>query len=408
VGNRTDLVAAVSQHVDRICEIVAADVGEPAADLRADVELTLRLLSATDREAGSKRARAEFMKRGVEAAEAGTPSERMIDRFMSTMPAIWEVARDLRPSAAALEDLVSWLLHGADLAAAAISEGYTGADRAIVVRDATARRAFLEELLWSVALDAPAEARLRRLAVRYGLNPAGSYRIVAISPHRDTVGDEAHELADRLGQRLGSRSTIERGLGANSGVLLPQVLARQRRMVVLARADWTGIARLRQAMDHVMPGWTAVSSRPVEGVDALSPALAHLMDTLRAADRMSRTGWIEDPDDLAVERLLLLDESVLEAVVRRELGPLLETPRMGPELVLTLQSYFESGENMRETSRTMNLATRTIAYRLTRVEEILGRPLDGEMRSRLAVALFAYRVLGDRAPSPPDGLQPDV
>ena len=51
---------------------------------------------------------------------------------------------------------------------------------------------------------------------------------------------------------------------------------------------------------------------------------------------------------------------------------------------------------MRETSRTMNLATRTIAYRLTRVEEILGRPLDGELRSRLAVALFAYRVLGDR------------
>jgi DNA-binding PucR family transcriptional regulator len=132
------------------------------------------------------------------------------------------------------------------------------------------------------------------------------------------------------------------------------------------------------------------------------------MDELRAADRMSRTGWIEDPDDLAVERLLLLDETVLEAVVRRELGPLLDTPRMGPELVLTLQSYFESGENMRETSRAMNLATRTIAYRLTRVEEILGRPLDGELRARLAVALFAYRVLGDGGSSPADGLRPDV
>ena len=125
--------------------------------------------------------------------------------------------------------------------------------------------------------------------------------------------------------------------------------------------------------------------------------LAALVETLRAAERTGRTGWVEDADDLAVERLLMLDESLLGTIVGRELGPLLREPRMGDELVETLRTYFECGENMRETARRMHLAPRTVAYRLERIEEILGRPIDGEIRPRLAVALLAYRVLGQSA-----------
>ena len=55
---------------------------------------------------------------------------------------------------------------------------------------------------------------------------------------------------------------------------------------------------------------------------------------------------------------------------------------------------------MREAARRMHLASRTVAYRLERIEEVLGRPIDGEIRPRLSVALMAYRAIGAR---PSDG-----
>ena len=175
---------------------------------------------------------------------------------------------------------------------------------------------------------------------------------------------------------------------------MPQVIGRGRRIVVLARADWPGVLRLREALDELTPGWVAVGSATVDGVDGLSSALAGLVETLRAAERVGRPGWIEHADDLAVERLLLLDESLLRQIVDRELGPLIEDPRMGGELVDTLRVYFDAGENMRETARRLHLAPRTVAYRLERIEELLGRPLEGELRSRLSIALLAHRALG--------------
>jgi DNA-binding PucR family transcriptional regulator len=66
---------------------------------------------------------------------------------------------------------------------------------------------------------------------------------------------------------------------------------------------------------------------------------------------------------------------------------------MGTELVETLRVFFETGENIRETGRRLHLASRTVAYRLERIELALGHPIDGEIRPRLSVALMAYRAL---------------
>jgi DNA-binding PucR family transcriptional regulator len=131
----------------------------------------------------------------------------------------------------------------------------------------------------------------------------------------------------------------------------------------------------------------------------LSHALAGLIETLQAADRMVRVGWIEDTDDLAVERLLLLDESLLTTIVRRELGPLLAEPRMGVEFVETLAGLLRGRREHARGARRLHLAPRTVAYRLERIEELLGRPIDGESRARLSVALMAYRALGERSAS---------
>ena len=395
IATRQLLMETVARNIDRICAVVAADVGEDPATVRADVELVLQLLATPEQERPvADKASRRLRKRGAEAAVEGLPTERLIDRYMSALPAIWDVARDLQPEPAALNDVGAWLLRGADLAAMAIAEGYTEADRTIVARDSVARRAFLEELLSNVVLDDESASRLRRLASRYGLDPAGSYRIVAITPHHAAVDDEAHDLADRLAARVGGLTSAERVGSRTGGIRLPQVIAWRRRILVVARADWPGIPQLRQALDAMAAGWIAVAGRPAHGIEGLPLSVAHVVETLRAAGRMSRTGWIDDPDDLAVERLLLLDETLLRAVVDRELGALRAVPRMGEELVATLRVYFETGENMRETARRMHLASRTVAYRLERIEEVLGRPIDGDLRPRLSVALLADQALG--------------
>jgi DNA-binding PucR family transcriptional regulator len=56
--------------------------------------------------------------------------------------------------------------------------------------------------------------------------------------------------------------------------------------------------------------------------------------------------------------------------------------------------YFDSGENMREAARRLHLANRTVAYRLEKIESLLGGPLDDASRRRLAVALLVRRLRG--------------
>ncbi len=68
------------------------------------------------------------------------------------------------------------------------------------------------------------------------------------------------------------------------------------------------------------------------------------------------------------------------------------TSAWAPRAVETLQVFFDSGENMRETARRLHLANRTVAYRLERIEALLGHPLDGELGRRLAVALMVMRL----------------
>ena len=52
---------------------------------------------------------------------------------------------------------------------------------------------------------------------------------------------------------------------------------------------------------------------------------------------------------------------------------------MGEELIETLEVYLGSKQNIRETARRLHLAPRTVAYRLERIETLLGVRLDGEI-----------------------------
>ncbi len=79
-------------------------------------------------------------------------------------------------------------------------------------------------------------------------------------------------------------------------------------------------------------------------------------------------------------------------MIRQELGPVLADERFGAELIETLQAYFDTGENVTAAGRRLNLATRTVTYRIEKVESLLGHPLDDEHRRRLSTALLVHRL----------------
>ena len=156
-------------------------------------------------------------------------------------------------------------------------------------------------------------------------------------------------------------------------------------MRAAARRDarrWSGTGRGRRSWRH-----------PWRGIAELPGSLTLLTDALRAGELVGHRGWQDGPGALAVEGLLIADRSLTEAAVRHELGPILADERMGVELVETLDVYLSCGSNMRETARRLHLAHRTVAYRLARIEQLLGHPIDGPGHGRLAVALLGWRSL---------------
>jgi hypothetical protein len=382
---------AVEVDIDRLAGIVASDVGESVDAVRPVVE---RVVGLVLQPGGAEAAAAVVAADGEQAARDGLLPEQLLDRYLSALWALWEIRVMGIVDPDALVALGDQLLRTADELVAAVAVGYRSVERELIINNADARRAFIDELFGTVTVEGAAIGRLRRMSARNGLDAAGSFRLVAMAgPTMDDDAD-ADVLAAQVRKLVTGPSSVDR---ARAGVPLPQVVAWRGRVVVLARARWPGLYRLRTGLEASATEWTAIQSAPVAGVESLAPALGRLVDTLRTAHRLGHRGWVEHPDDLAVERLLLADDTLLATVVERELGAILADTRMGDELIETLRVYFDVGENIRETARKLHLADRTVAYRLTRIQTLLGHPIDGPARQRLVIALLARRILGGAA-----------
>ena len=289
----------------------------------------------------------------------------------------------------------------------AVGEGYRATEREILARDVGARRAAIDELLGSVAADGRGAARLRRLAMRYGLEPDARYRVAAIlpGPDADPTPDEPgideadlETMARRIDQLL--RRPGRTDDGASTGIRVPLAVTWRGAIVAILGSDPREWQRLQDGRG--------------KGVRVRDSVVDRDRDAGRRRDRRSRGRWPSSrracasptasivaassttSSELGIERLLLSDPDLATAIVERELGPLLADPRMGDELIETLQVFFDAGENRRETARRLHLADRTIAYRLERAEDLLGHGLEGDAGRRLNVALTLRRLEGLR------------
>ena len=200
---------------------------------------------------------------GAIAARTDRPLVVLLHRYAVTRRLIWEhcvaamEAGRLEPGR--LAAFGRFLLLWNELTSLAATDGYRTAERDILARVAEARRGALHELVGVVATDAASGARLRRLAVRHGLDPDRAYRLIAIEPWpeadpipgRPDIGEQELEvLAGRIGHLLGSTAPGAEGIGP--GIRLPAVLPLLGRIAVLARRDWAGLRRVPAVLDSVV------------------------------------------------------------------------------------------------------------------------------------------------------------
>jgi hypothetical protein len=396
------LLDAVRKELDSIVAEIVRDVAGPdedrealAVSTRAVVESTIAALLRADELSAAGLSRLRLA--GSRAAREGETLHRVLDRYLTSGWVLWAAATSRSTgSRRAVGALGTALLKAGDAAAAALGEGYGDAEREIAARTGAARRAFLDELLELPPGDATAAARIIRRAAHFGLASSGAFRVLVAGIGRE-LEDEGPVIL-RVAVAL-DRPNRSGGVRATS---LPIVAAKRGRLVLLARADWAGVAALDLVLDELTgpQGWLAVEAPLATSLAAVAGAFGEAFDALLVAERLGLNGR-HSADDLLLERALLTDERLLRAAVDRELGPILNAPRNGEELLRTVAAYLGARQNLRAAARILGVGLRTVSYRLVRVEELIGQPLTGEVLLRIATALFARRLFDhDALPTP--------
>ena len=383
------LLATAAADGDAIVRTVARDVAGPdealpavEAEVRPAFERLLALLD--DGPEPSADALVALRTEGGQAARAGVSVERVIDRYLTSGWVLWATATPLASESTALGELGAALLRIADLAAAAIAEGHGRVEGELAGRAAAARGELLDELLDPPPGDAAIAHAMRR-AVLLGLASDARYRVIVALLRNQEEEPDPERVAAAL-----ARPSRERP------VVVPLVGVRHRRLV-LVLPDRHSDAAVVAALDAGLTGeWYAATSGFVAGLPAVAGAHALAVLALRALVFLDRPGRLVTVDDLLLERALLADEQLLAAAVEHELRPLEAAPRGGPALVDTLRVWLDVGQNAHATARALGVAPRTVAYRLERIEQLLGRPLDGDQVLRLGTALLGRRLLRDQ------------
>ncbi len=134
-------------------------------------------------------------------------------------------------------------------------------------------------------------------------------------------------------------------------------------------------------------------------LQTIPQAWREAQQALEIGRRLFGEGKLHSFGGLGIYRLLfpLYGEQTLLDFYHETLGPLLDVDNRGNQALLeTLEGFFRCNGNLSETARVMHLHRNSLLYRLSRIEELLGRSLeDAELRLSLQIAL-KIRVLLER------------
>ena len=166
------------------------------------------------------------------------------------------------------------------------------------------------------------------------------------------------------------------------------------------------MVRLERVQTRIQPGglnnnslplYSAGIGRVAKNLQAIPQAYREAQQALEIGQKLFRASKLHSFAQLGIYRLLfhLNGQSELHEFYSETLGPLLAADTRGDgAFIETLECYFRCNGNLSETARAMHFHRNSLLYRLSRIEEILGRSLeDAELRLSLQIALKIHHML---------------
>lgn len=314
---------------------------------------------------------------GADAARRDTSMSELADTYLRATSDVWEQLR--QSSRAASADLVAHLLEAAREAIVALADGYEASQRQAIRQEEARRREFIDDLL-NGAGDL---SRRPERASHFGLQLAGVHTVtVAHVPGQDD--GHVRRLEASLLERFAGTTVLiatKDGLlvcvAASSHPNAPDEFAAH----VLHAPSPGGRPSIAIGRAHTGPNGVARSFQEARDALDLVARLGPGVPVVRAAD-------------LLVYQVLMRDRDAIKDLVETVLGPLRRNRNGCRPLIETLGGYFEAG-NAVAAAHQLNIAVRTLTYRLQRIKELTGyNPTDPAHRFTLQAAVLGAQLLG--------------
>jgi PucR family transcriptional regulator, purine catabolism regulatory protein len=155
--------------------------------------------------------------------------------------------------------------------------------------------------------------------------------------------------------------------------------------------------RIQQNTNNALPAYSIGLGRLAANLQKIPQSYREAQQALEIGRRLFGENKLHSFTHLGIYRLLFhLDgQDELREFYQETLGPLLDADNRGDgALIDTLDAYFRCNGNLSETARAMHFHRNSILYRLGRIEEVLGQPLDdSELRLSLQIALKIRHLL---------------
>ncbi|WP_405982948.1 PucR family transcriptional regulator [Streptomyces sp. NBC_00158] len=306
---------------------------------------------------------------GARAAEAGHGLRALVGGHLLATRAAW-------PGPDAPADR---LLAAVEQAIDAFAEGFEHAQDSAVRQEDSARREFVDDLLYGRS----DLGRLAERAERFGLRFSHTHA-VAVAGHRAT-DDESGFLLRRVEQALFARF-------GNRRILLT---TKDGRLVCIAPGDEGEVLTyFAQQARAAADGTRVAIGRPHSGAGGVVHSYEEALGVLDLAERMDLTGPVLRAAELLVYPVLTRDRDAMADLVRHTLGPLRGARGGALPLLDTLTVYFGAGCNAAAAARQLSVGVRTLTYRLERIHRLTGAdPADPEHRYMLQTAVIGARFL---------------
>ena len=388
---------------------VAAAAGAEAGDV--DPALLGRFLPelaavAADGHRLAVRELARAERNGERAAAAGVPLRDLVDLYLSAAWRAWRRLPGLSGDAVpgpAVRDVGEAVLRAVDDAVAALGEGYLAGQRAVVRREESQRREFLDDLFSGTGDRSALAARGAAL----GVDLTGPRQVVlarAARPYRDAtpvVSAVTRALVGGLGPASPDALVATRA-GLLVAVLPAGATADPDRLLglvtdALARPGGGGTP---VGGGTAAAGVCAAGRRVAVGgshpdAPGVARSFAEARDALELADRLELPDPVVRSRDLLVYTVLLRDSAAMWDLLHAVLDPLQGARGGAVPLLETIRAHADSGGNAAATARSLHLSVRAVTYRLRRVAELTGwDPAVPDQAYVLATAAIGARALG--------------